>query len=93
MLTTSKIAIVAGPLALALLQLIGFEPVLGGDNSDAMLFALGATFVLGPSVVVLIGTWLLRDYPLDESRQAALAAAIAARHSAKSENTLGPVTR
>ena len=93
MLTTSKIAIVAGPAALAALQVIGFQPALGGQNSEAMLFALGAMFVLGPVVAVMAGTWLLQNYPLDENAQAALHAAIEARHAANSENTLGPVIK
>ncbi len=93
MLTTSKIAIVSGPAALAALQLIGFQPTLGGENTDGMLFALGAMFVLGPAIAVLVGTWLLQNYPLDEDAQAALHAAIEARHAANSENTLGPVTK
>lgn len=93
MLTTSKIAIVAGPLALSFLQVLGFQPRLGGENSDPMLLALGAMFVLGPIVVLSVATWLLRGYPLDEKAQAVLAEAIAARHAANSENTLGPVTK
>jgi Na+/melibiose symporter-like transporter len=83
LLTTSKIAIVAGPLSLALLQLVGFDPQAGAVNSAGMLFALGAMFVLGPVIPQAIGIWLLQDYPLDEQAQAALAAAIQARHAAE----------
>jgi len=93
LLTTSKLAIVAGPMALVLLQLIGFEAGLGGANSDAMLFALGATFIGAPAIVCLLAAWLLEGYPLDEKAQAALQDAIAARHAANSENTLGPSTK
>lgn len=93
MLTTSKIAIVSGPLALVVLQLIGFDAGLGGANSSAMLFALGAVFIGGPALFSLAAAWLLRDYPLDEKAQEELQAAIAARHAANSENTLGPVTK
>lgn len=82
MLTTSKIAIVSGPAALTLLQLIGFNVSLGGENTPAMLFALGAMFVLAPALVVLIAAWLLQDYPLDEKAQIALHEAIEARHAA-----------
>ena len=83
LLTTSKIAIVAGPLSLALLQLVGFDPQAGAVNPPAMLLALGAMFVLGPVIPQAIGIWLLKDYPLDEEAQAALAAAIEARHAAE----------
>ncbi|MGQ0533334.1 MAG: MFS transporter [Caulobacteraceae bacterium] len=93
LLTTSKIAIVAGPLALVALQIIGFDPGLGGQNSDAMLFALGLMFIAGPALFALWAASLLQNYPIDEARQAALAAAIAERHSANSEKTLGPVTK
>lgn len=81
MLTTSKIAIVSGPAALALLQVIGFEVTLGGQNSQAMLLALTLTFVLGPAFVALIAAWLLQNYPLDEKAQIELHAAIEARHA------------
>jgi glycoside/pentoside/hexuronide:cation symporter, GPH family len=93
MLTTSKIAIVAGPLALTLLQLIGFQAQAQGQNSDTMLFALGAMFVLGPVIPQAIAIWLLQNYPLDEAAQAKLHAAIEARHAANKENTLGPSTK
>lgn len=93
LLTTSKIAIIAGPVALTALQLVGFDPRPLAVNSDAMLFALGAMFVLGPSLPLVLGMWLLQNYPLDEKAQAALAAAIAERHAANSENTLGPSTK
>jgi len=93
LLTTSKIAIVAGPLALVILQLIGFDPGLGGANAQPMLLALGAMFIGGPVLFALWAAWLLEGYPLDEKAQAELHAAIEARHAAKSENTLGPSTR
>lgn len=93
MLTTSKIAIVSGPLALVVLQLIGFDAGLGGANSSTMLLALGAVFIGGPALFSLAAAWLLRDYPLDEKAQEELQAAIEARHAANSENTLGPVTK
>lgn len=93
MLTTSKIAIVAGPAALTILQIFGFDPGMGGANSQDMLFALGAVFVLGPVIVALLAIWLLQGYPLDENAQTELHAAIEARHAANTENTLGPSTK
>ncbi|MDZ4689795.1 MFS transporter [Terricaulis sp.] len=93
LLTTSKIAIVAGPLVLVVLQLMGFQAGLGGANSPSMLFALGAAFIGAPALFAFWAAWLLRDYPLDEKAQAELHAAIEARHAANSENTLGPVTK
>lgn len=85
MLTTSKIAIASGPLALAVLQLVGFDASLGGANSPAMLMALSAMFIGGPVLVSLIATALLQNYPLDEKAQIELAAAIEARHAAQGD--------
>jgi glycoside/pentoside/hexuronide:cation symporter, GPH family len=93
LLTTSKIAIVAGPAALTALQLIGFDGRLGGQNSPELLFALGAVFVLGPVVPMLIGTWILQGYPLDEKAQAELHAAIEARYAQEAEAALEPASR
>lgn len=93
MLTTSKLAIVAGPLSLVFLQLLGFDATLGGANSAPMLFALGAMFIGGPVFFSLVAAWLLQNYPLDETAQAKLHAAIEARHAANSESTFGPVTK
>lgn len=91
-LTTSKLAIAAGPLSLVILQLIGFDAGLGGANSAPMLHALSAMFVGAPVVVCLLATWVLQNYPLDEKAQAALAAAIEARHAENSEKIAGPST-
>jgi Na+/melibiose symporter-like transporter len=93
LLTTSKIAIVSGPVALVILQLMGFDAGLGGANSGAILFALGVMFIGAPALFALWSAWLLQDYPLDEKAQEELHAAIEARHAANSENTLGPVTK
>jgi Na+/melibiose symporter-like transporter len=93
LLTTSKLAIAAGPLALVILQIVGFNPSLGHENSPSMLFALSAMFVGAPILACAIATWVLQNYPLDEKAQAALAAAIEARHSANSKKILGPSTK
>lgn len=93
LLTTSKIAIVAGPVALVVLQLIGFDAGLGGANSGGILLALGVMFIGAPTLFALAAAWLLQNYPLDEARQRELHDAIEARHAANKENTLGPVTK
>jgi GPH family glycoside/pentoside/hexuronide:cation symporter len=92
LLTTSKLAIASGPLALVMLQLIGFDVALGGENSPLMLTALGAMFIGAPVIVCAGAAWVLQNYPLDEKAQAALGAAIEARHAANNEKILGPST-
>ncbi|MES1201538.1 MAG: MFS transporter, partial [Pseudomonadota bacterium] len=84
---TSKTGLAAGPLALAALQLFGYNPTLGAQNSAHALGALSALFIGVPILLFVLAAVSLRKYPLDETRQAALAAAISARHAQNSENT------
>lgn len=93
LLMTSKLGLAAGPAAFGLLQLFGFDAQLGADNSPLALGALSAFFIGGPVLMFALAAVSLRNYPLDEKAQAALAAAIDARHSANSGNTLGPSTK
>lgn len=93
LLTTSKIGVAAGPVTYAILGLAGFQASAGAANTTLALDTLSGLFIGGPILLCLLATWSLHKYPLDEKRQAALAEAIAARHSANSENTLGPVTK
>ena len=93
LMMTSKAGLAAGPLSYAALQVFGFNANLGEANSAVALGALSAMFIGLPVLLCFLGALSMRHYPLDEKRQAALAAAIAARHSKNSENTLGPSTR
>lgn len=93
LLTTSKLGVAAGPITYAILGLAGFHAAAGAANSPAALATLSGLFIGAPIVLCLLAAVTLRNYPLDEERQAALAAAIAERHAANSENTLGPVTK
>lgn len=93
LLTTSKLGIVAGPVTLGILGLVGFSVQEDAQNSQAALDTLTYLFIGVPIVLCLLTAWTLQKYPLNEERQAELHAAIEARHSANSENTLGPVTR
>lgn len=85
LLTTSKFGITAGPLALVLLQLMGFEPALRENNSPASMIALGVMFVFVPILMSVLAVLSLRNYPLDEARQAEMARLIAARHKREDE--------
>lgn len=81
LMTTSKFGFAAGPLTYAVLGAAGFSPQLGLDNSTSSLNLLTAMFVGVPIVLNVLAILSLRGYPLDERRQAELAAAIAARRA------------
>lgn len=81
LLTTSKLGIAAGPVTYAILGAVGFAPSLGAGNSDTALLTLTVLFVCVPAVLYILAALSLRNYPLDEKAQAALHAAIAARHA------------
>lgn len=93
LLTTSKFGAAAGPATYAILGLAGFHASAGANNTPLALATLSALFIGVPIALSLLAALSLRNYPLDEARQAELHAAIAARHAANSENTLGPVTK
>jgi len=93
LLTTSKVGVALGPLTYVALQLAGFQPHETAQNSALALNTLSALFIGAPALLCVLGALSLRNYPLDEERQAALQAAIAARHSTNSENTFGPSTK
>lgn len=93
LLTTSKIGVAAGPITYAILGAVGFDAAAGAANSPTALMTLEVLFIGVPILLCLLMTLSLRNYPLDEKRQAEVAAAIEARHAENSENTLGPVTK
>lgn len=82
LLTTSKVGVALGPLTYIALDLAGFRPHEGAHNSAQALEVLSTLFVGGPMLLYFLAAVSLRRYPLDEKRQAELAAAIAARHAA-----------
>jgi Na+/melibiose symporter-like transporter len=83
LLTTSKLGVASGPLALGVLGLVGFHPAAGAENSSAALTALTVMVIGVPIELCLLATLTLRNYPLDAKRQAELHAAIEARHAAQ----------
>ncbi len=83
LLTTSKLGIAAGPITYAILGLAGFDVAVGAENSPLALSTLAALFIGGPVLLCVLTALSLRKYPLDEARQAELAAAIAAKHEAE----------
>lgn len=93
LMTTSKLGVAAGPLTYAVLGIVGFDAAIGDANSPLALGTLSALFIGVPILLCALTALSLRNYPLDEARQVQLAAAIAERQAANSENTLGPVTK
>lgn len=93
LVTTSKLGVATGPITYAILGLTGFDAAAGAANSGTALLTLEALFIGLPILLCVLTALSLHNYPLDEKRQAEVAAAIAARHSENSENTLGPVTK
>ncbi len=93
LVTTSKLGVAAGPITYAILGLVGFDAAAGGANSSTAMLTLEILFIGVPMALCVLTALSLRNYPLDEKRQAELHAAIEARHAANSENTLGPVTK
>ena len=83
-MTTSKLGVAAGPITYVILGMAGFDAAAGAGNAPLALGTLSMLFILGPIILCLLTALSLRKYPLDEARQAELAAAIAARHAANS---------
>lgn len=83
LMTTSKIGVAAGPITYVILGLAGFDATAGAGNSAGALNTLSMLFIMGPIILCLLTALSLHKYPLDEARQAELAAAIAARHKAE----------
>ncbi len=81
LLTTSKVGVALGPMTYIALDLAGFRPHEGVQNTAQALEMLTGLFVGGPLLLYLLAAISLHKYPLDEKRQAELAAAIAARHA------------
>ena len=81
LLTTSKVGVAMGPLTYIVLELAGFHPAEGAQNSAEALNALTILFIGGPILLMSLAALSLRRYPLNEARHAELAAIIAARHA------------
>lgn len=67
-------------VALPLVGALGFVP--GHANPASALFALKATFALGPALAHLVSAAIIRGFPLDETRHGEIRRALAARDAA-----------
>lgn len=54
------------------LSLIGFRPTTGAVNSHEALLGLQALFAVVPGLLGLVAAWIIRRYPLDAVRHAAV---------------------
>jgi Na+/melibiose symporter-like transporter len=86
LVTTSKFGALAGPATYAILGLVGFDPQLGAQNAASALSTMTFLFIAAPIALYLTAALSLRSYPLDEKAQAALHAAIEARHAAADQD-------
>jgi Na+/melibiose symporter-like transporter len=85
LLTATKIGIALGPLSYGALALSGFDVNLGARNAPPAMMALEALFVGAPMLIYLAVAFMLRRYPLDETRQQRLRATIEKRRSGPRE--------
>jgi len=76
---TSKLGYAVSVMTFAGLRLTGFDPVLGGANSETALIWLQAMFAGLPALCLVVGAVALWRYPLDQKRHAEIRAALEAR--------------
>ncbi|MDZ4112886.1 MAG: MFS transporter [Brevundimonas sp.] len=79
---TSKLGYAVSVMTFAGLRLTGFDPTLGGANSETALIWLQAMFAGLPALCLVVGAWALWRYPLDQKRHAEIRAALEARGGA-----------
>ena len=79
---TSKLGYAVSVMTFAGLRLTGFDPALGGANSETALSWLQAMFAGLPALCLVVGAWALWRYPLDQKRHAEIRAALEARGGA-----------
>lgn len=64
------------------LQMAGFDKAPGAVNTDEAILALKMLFVALPMALLVIASWIIWTYPLDEERQKAIRAQLEARAKA-----------
>jgi Na+/melibiose symporter-like transporter len=79
---TSKLGYAVSVMTFAGLRLTGFDPTLGGANSETALIWLQIMFAGLPALCLVVGAWALWRYPLDQTRHAEIRAALEARGGA-----------
>jgi len=69
-------------VALPIIAWFGFDPS-AATNPDSGLRALAVVFGLGPFIAHMAAAWLVRDFDIDEARQAAIRQELEARDAAE----------
>jgi len=79
---TSKLGYAVSVLTFAGLQMVGFDPAVGGENSSQALMWLQILFAGLPALCLVLAALALYRYPLDQARHAEIRAALDARGAA-----------
>jgi Na+/melibiose symporter-like transporter len=69
-------------IAYPVLELVGFQGGDGAVNTAGAIRALEVLFAAVPALVLLAGAWVIRGYPIDQTRQREIREALAARGEA-----------
>ena len=85
LLTTTKLGMTLGPLSYLALDWSGFDAEIAAANTPLAIQTLSVLFIAAPVSLLLGAIVSLRNYPLDEARQAELANKI--RAQANSDQT------
>lgn len=64
------------------LQMAGFDKTPGAVNGEDAIFVLKVLFVVLPMILLVIASWIIWTYPLDEKRQEVIRAQLEARAEA-----------
>ena len=80
---TSKLGYAVSVLTFAGLQLVGFDPALGGDNPGPALMWLQIMFAGLPALCLLLAALALYRYPLTQESHARIRVALDAREAGK----------
>ena len=84
-MTQKFVPAIAVPLVFPFLQLMGFDPALGVDNTEEALAALRYSFAIFPPIPMVIAAVLLYTFPMDRSKQEEAQREIQARHGADNQ--------
>lgn len=81
-MTQKFVPAIAVPLVFPFLQLMGFDPQLGLNNTQDALDAIKYAFVLFPPIPMLIAGYLLMTFPLGREQQREIQEKIRSTHGA-----------
>jgi Na+/melibiose symporter-like transporter len=82
---TNKVGTLLSAIVFVPLALADFDKAPGAVNTPDALQVLTALFVAAPMAVLLVSSFIIRRFPIDEARQIAVRAALAERRAAAVE--------